>query len=161
MDFTLLHEVLTSWENKHCISDFGSAEDVQKSIEAFFNEYISKKESRPISPALNFKVQQFYDNKRSLLPLENCVVTQETENTLEGPDSPMRCDIKNIQREENYDDPDTGKKAYELFLDFSPYEEFNKSVAKPNFWDKEGKPTLTWFESNFYPRNRGIYSHGG
>lgn len=46
-----------------------------------------------------------------------------------------------------------GEKSYKLIFNMSEFVDFNKSVAIPNYYDKNNNPTLTWFESSFYPKN--------
>lgn len=41
----------------------------------------------------------------------------------------------------------------EMVLDISLFEPFNKTLGKANYWDDHGGPTLTWFESSYYPED--------
>jgi len=38
-------------------------------------------------------------------------------------------------------------------LDFSKFEEYNKTLMQSTYWDKEGKPTLKWCETPYYPKD--------
>lgn len=70
--------------------------------------------------------------------------TEEIED-FEGPDEGMIAALLNIEDSPYEDD------TLHLFFDFSGYEEENKAVAKHDFYDNNGEPTLSWFETNFYP----------
>lgn len=38
-------------------------------------------------------------------------------------------------------------------LNVREFEEYNKTKAQPNFFDKDGRPTLKWHETTFYPKD--------
>lgn len=40
-----------------------------------------------------------------------------------------------------------------LYFDLSEFVEHNKDVASHDWYDVHGQPTLTWFESGYYPEN--------
>lgn len=40
-----------------------------------------------------------------------------------------------------------------IIVDLNDFEEHNRSVALPNWYDSDSNPRLTWFESGMYPRN--------
>lgn len=46
-----------------------------------------------------------------------------------------------------------GSDCYRLHVDLNPFENHNRDVAVPNWFDKNGKPSLTWFEVGRYPEN--------
>ena len=75
-------------------------------------------------------IKELYEQKTKLLPVKAVHITDIVEEYLEEPDCPMMCDIKNIVIDPDFDDGD-GKVWYKLYLDFSPYEDYNKSVAIP------------------------------
>ena len=37
--------------------------------------------------------------------------------------------------------------------DMSEFMDLNKQIAKPDWYDENNNPTLTWFESSFYPND--------
>jgi len=82
--------------------------------------------------------------KSNNFPIKGLQITDKLAQIGEEADSPMKCDIINIKINDPTED------VYCLYLDFKPYEEFNKSVAIPSFWDSNRKPTLTWFKSGYY-----------
>lgn len=41
-----------------------------------------------------------------------------------------------------------------IYFDFSKYEEFNKKLMTANYYDDNGKPSLRWDETSFYPKNK-------
>lgn len=43
--------------------------------------------------------------------------------------------------------------TYQFRVDLNDYVEHNKSVASNDWIDGNGKPTLTWFETKFYPQD--------
>jgi hypothetical protein len=47
------------------------------------------------------------------------------------------------------DDPESVR----LVFDLNDFEVHNRSVAKATWFDADHNPTLTWFESNFYPED--------
>lgn len=65
----------------------------------------------------------------------------------DSPDKNMIAKIINI--EEDTDDDQT----LHLVFDISGYEDHNRSVAAHNWIDEDGKPTLTWFETEWYPKD--------
>jgi len=80
--------------------------------------------------------------EKGKFPYTNMTVTRRLAELAEEFDAHMKCDINAISFEND--------NMYSLYLDFSPYEKFNKTVAVPSFWDEKGNPTLTWFESGYY-----------
>lgn len=63
-----------------------------------------------------------------------------------------------ISIEEDIDDDQT---LY-LIFDISAYEDHNRSVASHNWIDEDGNPTLTWFDTQWYPKDGicKIYDNG-
>lgn len=94
------------------------------------------------------KVIDFINQQNFYFPVIGCRVLSNACDLLEAPDEGMKCNITNIIRDPSYDDDEY--KGYKVFLDFTPYEEYNKAMAVPSFWDSNGEPTLTWFESKYY-----------
>lgn len=43
--------------------------------------------------------------------------------------------------------------VFKLDLDFSEFEESNKLLMQSNYYDKDGRPTLKWCETKFYPKD--------
>jgi len=82
--------------------------------------------------------------RQGKFPYTKMTVTKKLVDLAEEFDAPMKCNISNIRIENKEED------TYILYLDFAPYEIFNKTVAVPSFWDENRKPTLTWFESGYY-----------
>ena len=46
-----------------------------------------------------------------------------------------------------------GEKSLHLIFDLSGFETYNRSVATHDWLDDNGKPTLTWFDTEWYPSN--------
>lgn len=65
----------------------------------------------------------------------------------EGPDNGMIARLCGICKT-----PDEPNELH-LFFDFTGFEEHNKAIASHDWYDASGKPTLTWFETTFYPSN--------
>jgi hypothetical protein len=42
--------------------------------------------------------------------------------------------------------------VFQLTLDFSEFEEDNKRLMKHNYYDSNGKPTLRWCDTRYYPK---------
>jgi hypothetical protein len=38
-------------------------------------------------------------------------------------------------------------------IDVESFRKHNESIAKPDWYDKDNKPTKTWFETSFYPKD--------
>jgi hypothetical protein len=68
------------------------------------------------------------------------------------PDVGMRFEVVSAWKE----DEGTEHEFYGVLLDFTKFEEYNKQFSKANFYDKYGKATLKWHESNFYPNNNKV-----
>ena len=47
----------------------------------------------------------------------------------------------------------TDKELIKFSIDFKEFESYNRSVATFDWRDKEGKYTLTWFDSGYYPKD--------
>ena len=94
------------------------------------------------------KVVDFIQQQNFYFPVIGCRVLDSTSEALEGPDAGMMCDITNIVRDESMDYND--EKYYKVYLNFKPYEEYNKVISIPSFWDKDGNPTLKWHETKYY-----------
>lgn len=41
----------------------------------------------------------------------------------------------------------------EIMVDINPFMDHNKAIAKAEWYDKDEKPTLTWFQTSYYPKN--------
>jgi hypothetical protein len=79
--------------------------------------------------------------------IKNVKLTDNYENLdTESGDSGMICDIVKCYWSNDYD-------CYVIIMDFEPYLAYNKSIAKPNWYDNNSNPTLTWFETNYYDKN--------
>ncbi|MCW3793980.1 hypothetical protein OM416_20505 [Paenibacillus sp. LS1] len=61
-------------------------------------------------------------------------------------DENMKARLVNMSSAEN--------DCYRLTFDFSEFEDYNKKHEKPNFYDDQQNPSLTWSESKFYPQNK-------
>lgn len=74
----------------------------------------------------------------------------------DSPDKNMIAKIISI--EEDSDDDQT----LHLIFDISGYEDHNRSVAAHNWIDENGKPTLTWFDTQWYPKDGicNVYVNG-
>lgn len=46
-----------------------------------------------------------------------------------------------------------GSETVTFIIDFSEFVEYNKNFAERSWRDDNGSPTLTWFESKFYPKD--------
>lgn len=49
---------------------------------------------------------------------------------------------------------DDGEEWFNLDVDFSEFENYNRVFMKPNYWDGMGSATLTWEEAGLYPKNK-------
>lgn len=65
----------------------------------------------------------------------------------DGPDANMIADLMVLENSTEIDD------SLHIKLNFKPYRQHNESVASHDWYDDNNKPTLTWFESGFYPEN--------
>lgn len=84
------------------------------------------------------------DIKQSDLPIR--VRLTEGFSLDESYDIGMIIQINNFQKEDFYD---TGGWCYEVYTTVhSDDVDFNKSISKPDWFDKDGNPTLNWFEVN-------------
>jgi len=61
------------------------------------------------------------------------------------PDTGMRFRLKDIRIHDEDNNP-----YYEVVGDFGAFEEFNKPLAKANYYDGNGNPTLTWMQQPTY-----------
>lgn len=43
--------------------------------------------------------------------------------------------------------------VWRVYFDFSEFNEYNKLRALPNYYDFDGKPTMTWWEKSYFPKN--------
>jgi hypothetical protein len=62
------------------------------------------------------------------------------------PDVGMRCELISCS---NVDEND----CIWFTCDFKGWKDYNKQFAKPVWYDKSHNPTLTWFESGYYPED--------
>lgn len=67
-------------------------------------------------------------------------ITKEGVELLEAPDVGMRAVVTHITEREN---------DFKFTLNFEVHRSFNEKMAQRNFYDKNGSPTLTWFESDY------------
>lgn len=72
--------------------------------------------------------------------------TKEVEKTECDPDEGMRGKVLSIDLDFRHD-------VLAVKIDYSQFVDFNKKLAKANYYDKDENPTKTWFETNFYPAN--------
>lgn len=68
-------------------------------------------------------------------------------------DTGMKCRVISADHDMNGDYHNGTGGTFKLTVDFSEFEEFNKSLMKPTYYDENHKPTLTWAESKYYPKN--------
>lgn len=40
-----------------------------------------------------------------------------------------------------------------VYFNFSEFLDHNRKFMKPNYYDKDGKPTLTWEQTSYFPKN--------
>lgn len=76
--------------------------------------------------------------------------TKEIEESDYEPNAGMRCKVI------SYNDCKDGTAL--LTCNFNEFRKYNKSFAEANFYDKNDKPTLKWFDTVYYPVD-GIYSY--
>jgi len=69
---------------------------------------------------------------------------------LDGPNSEM---LGKIISYYDHEIIERGEETIWIKVDLSDYVEYNKRIANINFYDDNGNPTLTWFESKYYPKN--------
>jgi hypothetical protein len=48
------------------------------------------------------------------------------------------------------DDSHGDDRMVKIRLDFDEFKEYNEPLQKPNFYDRQGNPTETWYESGLY-----------
>lgn len=48
---------------------------------------------------------------------------------------------------------DIDKDYFKLKVSFKEFEDVNKQFMHCNYYDREGKPTLKWCETRYYPEN--------
>lgn len=94
---------------------------------------------------VNMTIKDLYEKGK--FPFTKMTVTKRLADLADEFDANMKCDISAVAFEGSED-------VYILYLDFSPYEAFNKTVAVPSFWDENRNPTLTWFESSYYKNGK-------
>lgn len=46
-----------------------------------------------------------------------------------------------------------GDGTTKVVFEVKEFESINIPLMKPNYYDKDGKPTLRWIDTNFYPKN--------
>ena len=74
----------------------------------------------------------------------------------DSPDKNMIGKIISIEEDPGDD------QSLHLIFDISGYEDHNRSVAAHNWIDENGEPTLTWFDTQRYPKNGicDVYVYG-
>lgn len=65
----------------------------------------------------------------------------------EAPDKDMIAKILRV--EVDHDD----EQSLHLVFDVPGYEDYNRKVASHNWFDENGQPTLTWFDTKWYPKD--------
>lgn len=73
---------------------------------------------------------------------------------LEGPDPGMLGRVILVGAEDIWE---RGTSTISFTIDFSEFEEYNKSFAIPNWFDEFGNPTLKWMETKNYDAKWEIY----
>ena len=68
------------------------------------------------------------------------------ENDYDGVDEGFIAKITSVRKEYN-------SNVYRIEFDMSDYLENNYEKAKPNYYDKDGKATLKWQDTNYYPKD--------
>lgn len=63
----------------------------------------------------------------------------------------MVCKVIGIT-ETDFDDTEEVT-VYGVLTEFTGFEELNKSIAQPRWYDSYGQPTLKWHETKSYPKN--------
>lgn len=63
----------------------------------------------------------------------------------ESVDPNMRCKIIKASKEHG--------NLIRFEIDLKGFEDYNKSVARANWFDENGEPRLTWFETDKYPKD--------
>lgn len=69
---------------------------------------------------------------------------------LDGPNSGM---LGKVISHYDHEIIERGEETIWVEVDLSDYVEYNKNFAIANFYDDNGNPCLTWFESKYYPKN--------
>lgn len=98
-----------------------------------------------------------YKNFRDLLEKQKVYiefVSMEDVFEDEIPDERMRGRLIGINPSEDAD-----VEELRVTFDLSDFEEYNKSVAKHNWYDEDEKPSLTWFETKYYPEDGRVSFH--
>ena len=80
------------------------------------------------------------------LPIEFATSCEELESYAEPGMRAQLCEMKN-----------TGDGVLELVVDYTPFEAFNAQFEQSNYYDDNGRPTLTAREANFYEPRETLY----
>lgn len=78
--------------------------------------------------------------------LKPIIEVVDEEYATEDLDYKMRVEIL------SYSDTDEDG-VFTIICDLKSHKEYNKQFAKASYYDKQGNPTLTWFETSFYPKD--------
>lgn len=73
-------------------------------------------------------------------------------NEFDTYDVGMMCRVEGITDKDDLSDDNCI--VFRVNTDFSEFEDFNKSVAKPTWFDDNNNPTLKWHETKAYPKNK-------
>ena len=91
----------------------------------------------------------------------NTLVGQDIEFLRQNPEiddyyeAGMRACVTRVRVE--MDDPRDEVKTIKIEVVFSPFDEYNKAFEGRNYYDREGKPTLTAREAGFYKENDTLW----
>ena len=73
----------------------------------------------------------------------------DSEGVIEGPDSGMIGRIIGVSDEDVWE---RGNSIVSFNVNFKEFESHNKTIAKSDWYDENGNPTLTWVESRYYEK---------
>ena len=82
------------------------------------------------------------------------VKINDTEGVLEGPDSGMLGRIISVGDEE----AEGGTSVISFDVDFLEFTDYNKTLAKSDWYDENGNPTLTWMQTPQYNKDAKRYT---
>lgn len=69
------------------------------------------------------------------------------DSNFEGPDNGMIGRITGVTGEDQWGD---GESTISFIIDFKEFHDYNVNVAKPNWFDENSNPTLTWMQTKHY-----------
>ena len=79
----------------------------------------------------------------------------DAEGVLDGPDYGMLGRIISVGDEDEWE---SGNSTVTFDIDFLEFTDYNKTLAKSDWYDKNGNPTLTWMQTPQYNKDAKRYT---